>query len=254
MLLIFPSIEIQRGECLHVIHGEPGYEHVYSVDPVRMAVLWRGENAKTLHIVDLDGVRAGQVRNHDIIKKVVEAVDIPVQVSGGIRTMADIRSLLDVGVYRVIVGTAAAENPGLVEEALQEYGSRKIAVGIESFQGKIRIGGGKREMDLRPEDFGKDMARRGVSRALFSLVADDGKTKLLDTDALREFAVNTGLRVTAQGGVRDYQDLIRLQELERFGVDSAIIGKPLYDSVFPCQRLWRLNEKDLKDLGPTRRI
>jgi len=254
MLLIFPSIEIQRGTCVNVVHGEPGFEQVYSVDPVRMATLWRGENAKTLHIVDIDGVKEGTVRNMDIVRKIVEAVDIPVQVGGGIRKFEEIQSLFEVGIYRVIVGTAAAETPSLVERVIKEYGSRKMAISIESYGGKVRVSGGKKELQLSPVEFGIEMEKLGVCRALFSVIADDGKSKLLDLEALREMATMTGLRITAQGGVRNYQDLIKLQELEKFGVDSAVIGKPLYDNIFPCQRLWRLNEKDLEDLGPTRRI
>ena len=254
MLLIFPSIEIQRGTCVNLVHGEPGSEHVYSVDPVHMATLWRGENAKTLHIVDIDGVHEGTVRNKDIIRKIVEAVDIPVQVGGGIRKFEDIESLFDIGVYRVIVGTAAAETPSLVEQVIKVYGSRKMAIGIESYRGKVRVSGGKKELAVSPVEFAVMMGKLGVSRALFSVMADDGKSKVLDLDALRDLATQTGLRITAQGGVRNYQDLIKLQELEKFGVDSAVIGKPLYDNLFPCQRLWRLNEKNLEDLGPTRRM
>ncbi|MBI2618548.1 MAG: 1-(5-phosphoribosyl)-5-[(5-phosphoribosylamino)methylideneamino] imidazole-4-carboxamide isomerase [Ignavibacteriales bacterium] len=254
MLLIFPSIEIQKGECVNLVHGDPGSEHVYSVDPVQMAVLWRGENAKTLHIIDLDGVQHGTIRNIDLIKKIVQAVDLPIQVGGGIRKFEDIRALFDIGVYRVFVGTAAAETPALVEKVIREYGSRKMAISIESFQGKVRVSGGKKELNISPVDFALSLKKLGVSRALFSVIDADGKTKKLDLDALREIAETTGLRITAQGGVRNYQDLIRLQELEKIGVDSVVIGKPLYDNQFPCQRLWRLNEKDLKDLGPTRRM
>jgi phosphoribosylformimino-5-aminoimidazole carboxamide ribotide isomerase len=254
MLLIFPSIEISHGKCVHVVHGEPGSEHVYSVDPVKMAILWRGENAKTLHIIDRDGVEEGTIRNRDIIRKIVEAVDVPVQVGGGIRNLEEIRFLLDMGVYRVIVGTAAAETPALVEQVIKEHGSRKMAISIESFQGKVRVSGGKKLLPITPVEFGGQMRNLGVSRALFSTIDDDGKSKRLDLDALRVMATSTGLRVTAQGGVRNYRDLIRLQELERFGVDSAVIGRALYENIFPCQRLWRLNEKELKDLGPTRRM
>lgn len=254
MILIFPSIEIQQGTCVNVVHGEPGFEHVYSVDPVRMATLWRGENAKTLHIVDVDGVHEGTIRNKDIIRKIVQAVDIPIQVGGGIRKFEDIESLFEIGVYRVIVGTAAAETPSLVEQVIKVYGSRKMAIGIESYRGNVRVSGGKKELSVSPVELASQMGKLGVSRVQFSVIGDDGKSKILDVDALREIATQTGLRITAQGGVRNYQDLIKLQELEKFGVDSAVIGKPLYDNIFPCQRLWRLNERDLKDLGPTRRI
>lgn len=252
MLLIFPSIEIKRGKCVHVVHGEPGSEHVHSIDPVDMAILWRGENAKTLHVIDLDGVEDGTIRNKDIIQKIVEAVDIPVQVGGGLRTFEDIKTAFDLGVFRIVIRTAAVENPSLVERVIREYGSRKMAIGIESQGGKLRIKGGRRT-DIPSIDFALDMKKRGVSRLLVSIISEDGTSKILDSESLFEIATRTGLRVTAQGGVRDYHDLIKLQELEKHGVDSVVIGKPLYENQFPCQGLWRLNEQDLNDMGPTRR-
>lgn len=253
MILIFPSIEIQKGRCVHLVHGDPGSESVYSIDPVRMAVLWRGENAKTLHIVDLDGVQQGTVRNKDILKKIVEAVDIPVQVAGGLRNFEDVRSVFELGAFRVVVRTAAIESPGLVEKIIHEYGSRKLAIAIEASNGKLR-GGKKKELDIAPVAFALEMKKLGVSRLLFSVVGPDGTTKILDTEAIKELALGTGLRITVQGGIRDFQDLLKLQELERLGVDSVVIGKPLYENRFPCQGLWRLNERDLKDMGPTRRF
>ena len=253
MLLIFPSIEIQKGECVHIVHGEQGSEHVYSVDPVQMAKLWRGENAKTLHVVDMDGIQEGTVKNKDLLRKIVEAVDIPVQVGGGLRTLEDIRSVFSLGAYRVVVRTAAIETPGLVEKVIHEFGSRKLAIGIESINGKLR-GGGNAVLDTTPAAFALEMKKMGVSRILFSVVGSDGGTKILDPEAIRQLAVDTGLRITVQGGIRDFQDLLKLQELEKHGVDSVIIGKPLYENRFPCQSLWRLNERDLTDVGPTRRM
>ena len=252
MLLIFPSIEIQKGECVHLVHGEPGSENVYSIDPVRMAVLWRGENAKTLHVVDLDGVREGTVRNKDILRKIVQAVDIPIQVGGGLRTFDDIRSVFELGAFRVVIRTAAIETPSLVEKVIHEYGARKLAIGIEASNGKL-LGGEKNALDVNPVTFALEMKKLGVSRILFSVVSPEGTRKVLDTEAIKEMAISTGLRITVQGGINDFQDLLKLQELEKLGVDSVVIGKSLYDNQFPCQRLWRLNERDLKDMGPTRR-
>lgn len=252
MLLIFPSIEIQKGECVHLVHGEPGSEQVYSIDPVRMAVLWRGENAKTLHVIDLDGVQDGRIRNRDILRKIVETVDIPIQVGGGLRNFDDIRDVFEMGAYRVVVRTAAIETPELVGRVIHEYGARKLAIGIESINGKLR-GPGNAELDIRPAAFALEMKKMGVSRILFSVVAPDVKAKILDIEAIKAMATETGLRITVQGGVKDYQDLLKLQELEKLGVDSVVMGKPLYENQFPCQRLWRLNERDLTDMGPTRR-
>ena len=254
MLLIFPSIEIRRGSCVQLVHGEPGLERTYSIDPVDMAILWRGENAKTLHVIDIDGVADGRIMNLEIIRRMVASVDIPVQVGGGVRSEEDIRALFDVGVYRVVLGTAAVENPAFIERLVQTYGTRKIAAVIESWDGRIRTGGGRKESDLSPLELALRMKSIGVSRLLYSSVESATKEKRLDLEGLRHIAQGSLLRVTAQGGVRNYKDLIALQELSSAGVDSVIIGRPLYENSFPCQRLWRINEQHLKDLGPTRRM
>lgn len=254
MLLIFPSIEITHEQCVQLVQGEPGWERLYTVDPVQMAILWRGENAKTLHVVDLDGVVEGRVRHREIIQRMVEAVDIPIQVGGGLRSYEEIKPLFDLGVFRVVLGTAAVENPSLVNQLIKEFGARKIAISIESKGGRVRIAGGRKQLDISPVDLALQMKSLGICRLLYSDIAEDGITKRLNFDALKELAVQTNIRISAQGGVNNYQDLIKLQELEKFGVDSVIIGKSLYENQFPCQRLWRLNEKELTDLGPTRRI
>lgn len=253
MLLIYPRIEISHESCLELVQGEPGSEQLYSVDPVKMAVLWRGENAKTLHVVDRDGVADGTVRNRDVIKKMIAAVDIPVQVGGGLRNFDEAQTLFELGVYRLVIGTAAVENPALVERLIREFGSRKIAVSIETKAGAVMIEGGAKKTDLTALELAKEMKAIGVSRVVY---ADLGESKRLTDEfysTVKQLATETKLRITASDSVAQYQDLIRLQELEKYGVDSVIIGEPLYKNRFPCQRLWRLNEKELTDLGPTRR-
>ncbi|MCX6134628.1 MAG: 1-(5-phosphoribosyl)-5-[(5-phosphoribosylamino)methylideneamino] imidazole-4-carboxamide isomerase [Ignavibacteriales bacterium] len=254
MLLIFPSIEIRSGECVQLVHGEPGSENLYSIDPVKMAVLWRGENAKTLHISDVDGVKTGRVHNWDIIERIVKAVDIPVQVGGGLRSYDDIKSLLEKGIYRIVIGTIAVHDQGLVEKLIQDFGARKIAISVEAFEGKIRTDGGATVHNVTPLSFILQMKKLGVSRIVYSEMSADGVTKVSNPASMKELAQRSGLRITAQGGINGYQELIRLQELEKFGVDSVIVGRALYENSFPCQRLWRLNEKELTDLGPTRRM
>jgi phosphoribosylformimino-5-aminoimidazole carboxamide ribotide isomerase len=254
MLLIFPSIEIRRGQCVQLVHGDSGSENLYSIDPVKMAILWRGENAKTLHVVDVDGLKTGTVHNWDVIESIVKAVDIPIQVGGGLRTYEDIKSLIEKGVYRIVVGTIAVQDKALVEKLIQDFGARKIAISIEAHEGRIRSDGGKKVHDISPLAFVLRMKKLGVSRIMYSEFAPDGVTKVSNPESLKELATRSGVRITAQGGINGYRDLIRLQEIEKFGVDSVIVGKALYENKFPCQTLWRLNEKELADLGPTRRI
>ena len=250
MILIFPSIEISHECCVEVVHGAPGSEHLYSIDPVKMAILWRGENAKTLHIVDVDGVAEGKVVNRSVIKKIVDAVDIPIQVGGGLRTFEEVKEVLELGVYRVTIGTAAVEQPGFIERLVKVFGTRKLAVSIETKDRKVTINGGKKEAKIPPLEFALEMKKVGVSRLLYG----DRENRELPYDMLKELALKTNVRITSLGGVSNYKDLVRLQELEKFGVDSVVIGKPMYENIFPCQNLWRLNEKELTDLGPTRRI
>jgi phosphoribosylformimino-5-aminoimidazole carboxamide ribotide isomerase len=254
MILIYPLIEISKECCVEIVHGIPGSEHLYSVDPVQLAVMWRGENAKTLHVVDLDGIAEGRVINGDIIKKIVKAVDIPIQVGGGLRTYEEVKKVLDLGVYRITMGTAAVEQPGLIERLVKEFGSRKIAISIVTQSGKVAIKGGAQPTEISPVDLAVRMARIGVSRILFVDHETGTIKKQLPYDMIKEIAVTSGVRITVQGNISSYLDLMKLQELEKYGVDSVIVGRPLYENHFPCQALWRLNELALTDLGPTRRI
>jgi phosphoribosylformimino-5-aminoimidazole carboxamide ribotide isomerase len=253
MILIYPAIEISKKRSVEIVHGIPGSEHVYSVDPVELAIMWRGENAKTLHVVDLDGITEGRIVNGDIIRKIVESVDIPIQVGGGLRNYDEIKKVLELGVYRVAIGTAAVEQPGLIEKLVKEFGTRKIAIGIISQNGKVSIKGGAKATEISPIDLAKQMARIGVSRILYGEREDGIIGKNLPYEMLKEIATISGIRVTARGGVSTYKDLVQLQELEKYGVDSVVVGRPLYENHFPCQALWRLNELVLTDLGPTRR-
>jgi len=254
MILIYPAIEISHKCSIEIVHGIPGSERLYSVDPVQLAVIWRGENAKTIHVVDLDGIAEGRIVNEDIIRRMVKAVDIPIEVGGGLRSFDEIKKVLDLGVYRVSIATAAVEQPGLIEQLVKEFGTRKINIAIISKRGKVSIKGGAAATEISPLELALRMSRIGVSRILYGEREDSENISTLPYYILKELAIKTGIRITARGGVSTYKDLMRLQELEKYGVDSVIVGAPLYENRFPCQALWRLNELALADLGPTRRI
>ncbi len=253
MLLIFPSIEISHDCCVQVVQSSEGSKKIYSLDPVQIATLWRGENAKTLHVVDLDGVAEGKVKHSDLIRRMVQAVDVPIQVGGGLRSYEEVERIFELGVYRVVIGTASVEQPELVERLVKQFGTRKIAIGIDSRNDKILIADHKTEAPITPLQHAKQMQKLGVCRILLSVREENGDGHVLAFNKLKELAQRTDIRITAWGGVKDYQDLIRLQELEKYGIDSVIIGRPLYQNAFPCQGLWRMNEQQLSDLGPTRR-
>lgn len=254
MILIFPAIDIKDGKCVRLVQGEPGTEKIYSDDPAKMAILWRGENAKTLHVVDLDGAFQGHLKNLGAIRRVVDAVDIPIQLGGGIRTYEEVKQLFEIGIYRVVLGTAAIEDPELVRRVIKDFGIRKVAVGIDAKNGVVMTQGWKHDSGVDAISLALTMKELGVCRIVYTDIARDGMMTGPNFDAIKEMAVKTGIKITASGGVSGFKDLIRMQELEKFGVDSVIVGKALYENRFPCQALWRMNEKELQDLGPTRRI
>lgn len=254
MILILPAIDIKGGRCVRLVQGAPGTEKVYSDDPVQMAVLWRGENSKALHVVDLDGAFEGRMKNIDVLQRMLKAIDIPIQVGGGIRTYEQIEQLFDIGINRVVIGTAAIDDPELIARCVKDFGTRKIVIGIDAKNGVVMTKGWLENTGVEAVSLALNMKSMGVCRIVYTDITRDGMLSGPNFEAIRDIAQKTGLRITASGGVSDYNDLIKLQELEPFGVDSVIVGKALYENRFSCQALWRENEKDLNDLGPTRRI
>lgn len=253
MILVIPAIDLRQGKCVRLIRGEAGTEKIYSNDPVKMAIVWRGENFKALHVVDLDGAFEGAPRNLDALKSIVDAVDIPVEFGGGLRTYEDVEGAINTGIYRAIIGTAAVNDEDLLLKLLRDFGARRIVVGIDMLDGIVQIKGWRNSSGISSIELGKKLKASGVVRVIYTDISRDGTLRGVNAEAMGEFAARTGLRVTASGGVSSYQDLLKLQELEQLGVDSVVVGKALYENRFPCVELWRSNEKSLEDLGPTRR-
>jgi phosphoribosylformimino-5-aminoimidazole carboxamide ribotide isomerase len=254
MILILPAIDLKDGRCVRLVQGAPGTEKIYSDDPVEMAIMWRGENAKTLHVVDLDGAFEGKMKNLDVLRRIIKAIDIPIQVGGGIRSYEQVKQLIECGIYRVVIGTAAIDDPELVAHCLKDFGQRKIVVGIDAKNGVVMTKGWQENTGIEAVSLALNMKSLGACRIVYTDISRDGMMTGPNFGATKEIAQKTGLRVTASGGVSGFQDLIKMQELEKFGVDSVIIGKALYENKFSCQALWRENERELEDLGPTRRI
>ncbi len=254
MILIIPSIDLVEGKCARLVQGMPGTQTIYSDDPVETAILWRGENAKMLHVADLDGAVKGEMKNLNIIREIIEAVEIPIQVSGGVRTYDQVKQVLEAGAARVVVASEAAKESDLIEKLLSDFGPRRIVAAVDAKTATPRsqpIGEPPQEATIL---LGMKLKSVGLERALFADSTRDGTLSGPIFDAIREFAQRTKLKVTASGGVSGYPDLRKMQELEPYGVDSVVIGRALYENKFPCQELWRKCEIELTDLGPTRRV
>lgn len=249
-MLVIPAIDLRDGKCVRLYQGSYEQETVYYDDPVKMARLWRIQNARVLHVVDLDAARNDGRDNREVVRQICNELDIPVQLGGGIRSMEDIEEALGLGVYRVIIGTAAVRNPQLVSEAVDRFTCSRVVVGIDARHGEVRLDGWTEGSGVQAVDLALDMEDRGVRRIIYTDIGRDGTMKGPNIEAYRTLGKRLNrVRITASGGVGGYQDLIRLKELKPYRVDSVVIGRALYENRFPCQQFWCWNYKDDVDLA-----
>jgi len=240
MLLVIPAIELRGGRCVQQVQGVGGFS--YSDDPVDMARLWRKENARSLHVTDLDGASTGTLPNAEAVKRIVDAVDIPVEVGGSLRTLDEVDRALSLGVYRVVVGTMVIEEPEVAQKALATFGASKIVLGVDAMDGMVMMQGWKESSGLTALSVALNAKAMGFRRMLYTEVRPDDTLRGTNIKVLRDLAVNTGMRITSSGGLRGLEDLLALCELESLGVDSVVIGRALYENRFSCQGLWRMCE------------
>lgn len=233
-MLIIPAIDLRAGKCVRLVEGKLEQETVYSDNPVAMAVHWQEHGARQLHVVDLDGAFAGAPKNLDVISEILTAIQIPVQIGGGIRSLDTVERLLELGAARVILGTAAILNPQMVSEACAKYGEA-ILVGIDGRNGRVAIEGWGMTVDKSTHELANEMRERGVQRVVFTDIRRDGTLQGPNLEATGELARATGLKVVASGGVSTADDLRSVKKLEHLGVDSVIIGKSLYAGTVSLQ-------------------
>ena len=249
-ILVIPAIDLRDGNCVRLHQGQYEQEKVYFDDPVKMAKLWRIQNAKVIHVVDLDAAKGGDVHNRDVIHRICKELDIPVQVGGGFRSMEDIDRAIEAGVYRVIIGTAAVQDPDLVSEAIEKYSCSKVVVGIDARDGEVRVQGWTEGSGLDAVEFALDMEARGCRRIVYTDISRDGTMEGPNMDAYREMGSRLQkAKITASGGIGNHRHLIALNDLKDVRVDSVIVGKALYENVFSCQQFWCWHMKESVDLG-----
>ena len=251
-MLIIPAIDIRGGRCVRLYQGSYSEETVYFEDPVKMARLWRVQNARVLHVVDLDAARGGSAdrpNNRAEIGAICSALDIPVQVGGGIRTLDDVEAMLSLGAYRVVIGTSAVRDPDMVSEAVRRFSECRIVVGIDAKDGEVRTEGWTEGSGVNAIDLAVEMEKRGCRRVVYTDISRDGTLKGPNIEGYRALGQRlTRMRITASGGVSGYPDLLRLMELKEFRVDSVIVGRALYENAFPCQQFWCWHDKEQVDL------
>lgn len=224
---IYPAIDLRGGNCVRLIKGDFAKETIYSHNPGAMAAKWASEGAASIHVVDLDGALAGESRNLEAIKSIIAQGKIPIEVGGGIRTMAHIEKLLSLGVHQAILGSAAVKSPELVKDACKAFPGQ-IVVGIDAKNGDVAVEGWEISGHIQAEELAKKMAEAGVSRIIFTDIARDGMLTGVNIEATVAVAKASGLKLTASGGVASIKDVIELKKRETDGIEGVIIGKALY--------------------------
>jgi phosphoribosylformimino-5-aminoimidazole carboxamide ribotide isomerase len=235
LMLILPAIDLKNGSCVRLTQGEKDRVKVYDQDPVAMAERFAAAGAEILHLVDLDGAfSGGPSKNLEIVARIVTVLKIPVEFGGGVRDESAVERLVDLGVARIILGTIAVEAPELVASLAGRYGSR-LAVGIDARDGKVATRGWEHRSEVEAIELAARVRDSGIERVIYTDIAQDGMLTGPNIEMTRRLARETGLKVTASGGVGSLDDLRRLKELEAYGVDSCIIGKALYEQRFTLQ-------------------
>ena len=227
---IVPAVDIRGGLCVNLVQGDYEQETVFSADPVQQAVQWRDEGAELVHIVDLDGAKAGRCCIESQLRE-INAESIPFEVGGGIRDIQTIETLVDLGAKRVILGTAAHDDPDLLRLAVQQFPEQTV-VGIDANDGKVALQAWLDVTETDAVEFGKRVADAGVSRIIYTDILSDGMMKGPNTSATGALARATGIPVTASGGMATLDNVRAVCKLESDGVDEVIIGRALYLGAF----------------------
>ena len=225
---IIPAIDLLDGACVRLHQGD--YEQVtrFSDDPVAQALSWQNQGATRLHLVDLDGAKRGEPVNDAAVRAITAALDIPVQLGGGVRSVERAQDLLSCGLDRVILGTVAIEQPELVSQLAQRY-PNQIVVGIDAKEGKVATRGWIEQSDVLATDLARRFSDAGIAAIITTDIATDGTLAGPNLTALREMAAASSVPVIASGGIGCMGDLLSLLPLEALGVTGIIVGRALYD-------------------------
>jgi phosphoribosylformimino-5-aminoimidazole carboxamide ribotide isomerase len=232
-VILYPAIDIRGGQVVRLTQGDYGREVAHDADPLEAARRWKAQAARVLHVVDLDGARLGRPENLDAVRRIV-ALGLPVQLGGGLRDRAAVAAALDSGVERVVVGTAAIRDPGLVEALVAAHGDR-VAVALDARDGRVAVAGWLERSEASPAELLEAMAGRGVRSFLYTPIEVDGTLEgpaLDELPAIGAVAAGSNAELIYSGGIGSLDDLRRLAALGLSSLGGVIVGKALYEERF----------------------
>lgn len=232
-MILFPAIDIRGGKCVRLTQGDYDQETVYHDSPTAMAQQWEREGGEFIHVVDLDGAKSGDTPNMNAIRDLVQGVNVPVQVGGGVRTMDKVTQHIENGVSRVIIGTAAIEDPEFLKEAVAKYGD-KIAVSIDARGGYVATDGWTETSTTKATELIQQLEAIGVKTVVYTDILKDGMMQGPNMEELKGIDDMTSIDIIASGGVSTEQNI---RDLRAMGLYGAIIGKALYEGALSLQKL-----------------
>ena len=239
---IIPAIDLKAGQCVRLYQGDMAQATIYSDDPAAMARRWQDAGAEWLHVVDLDGAVSGAGVNTAVIEKISQALHIPVQLGGGLRSLEAIERVFSLGVQRAILGTVAYRQPEIVAEACQRFPGR-ITVGIDARGGKVAVQGWTEATELEAVELAKQCQDMGVGEIVYTDIVRDGTAQGVNIEATRALARAIQIPVIASGGVASLRDIEQLVPFEADGIRGLIIGRALYTGAVDLAEAIRLGRR-----------
>lgn len=238
-MIVFPAIDLKNGKCVRLLQGKKDSETIYFENPTEVAKMWESQGAEYLHLVDLDGAFDGEPKNLNVVKEIVETLNIPVELGGGIRTLEIAQKYIDIGVARIIIGTQAIKDAHFLESLLNLY-DEKVCVSIDAKKGIVCTEGWVETSNIEALELAGRLEKLGVSTLVYTDISKDGMMTGPNFEMLDILNKSLNMDIIASGGVSSVEDMLRLQEMKLYG---AITGKALYEGTINLEKL--LNE-DLK--------
>ena len=227
---VIPAVDIKGGKCVRLVEGDRARETVFFENPVDAGRLWMQSGATMIHVVDLDGALTGQPRNLEVLDKIL-ALGTPVEFGGGVRDLGKVQKLVEMGVARVVIGTAAFDDPSFMEEAAAKFGER-VVLGLDLKDGTIKVDGWTRFIEAAPIELARRAEQAGIRRIIFTNVARDGTMSGPDLKSAELLASALAIPLTVSGGISSLDDVRSVKKLSPLGIDEIIVGRALYDGAF----------------------